>query len=142
MKETEFSIDVVGDASGEQFKGKFKCRTRLSYRLDLQRDQRRRELLGTNLEHVSPEALAQAAMLAELGARLTSWPKWWPEVGFGLDMEEDDNVLIAIHDKIKEAIKTERAEVAKGGETASKKVRKVAQDAAKKDDEEQPSDDE
>jgi hypothetical protein len=128
----EFYIDVLGETSGEQYKGNFKALPRLSHRLDLLRDKKRRELLG-NLPGASERALILAGTIAELHVRLTDYPKWWPEVGFGLDLE-DEMPLVDITNHIKRIIDEEEQKVADKGKAAEEKLRaKAAAEAEPKE---------
>ncbi len=125
----QFYIDVVGESSGEQYKGNFRCLPRLSHRLDLLRDKKRRELLGSQ-PGASERAIILAGTLAELHVRLVEYPKWWPEVGFGLDLE-DEMPIVVITEEIKKIIDEAEKKVTEAAEAAEKKLREKVQAAPK-----------
>ncbi len=114
-----FSIDVVGEITGTKWAGVFKCKTRLSHRDALKRDQVRRGLLGPNPEAASVRAIDVADILSEASVRLVDFPSWWGASGDGLDLE-DDNVLSAVYAKIIECAKVASKELADKGAEARK----------------------
>jgi len=102
--ETEvFSLSVVGEASKTTWAGEFSVKTKLSWRDQLQMDKTRRELLGADAQGASPDAVAQAVILAELGVRIVKSPTWWMESNRGLDLV-DDNVLTEIYQKVRTVV--------------------------------------
>lgn len=105
MSEQQFSISVVGEETGLPFGGPFKVRTRLSFRQQLFRDERRRQLLGEVPAGTIPSDRARQAseMFAELDVRIVDAPKWWRDADNGLDLQ-DDNVLIEVHAKTMKAV--------------------------------------
>jgi hypothetical protein len=134
----EFRIDVVGEETGEQYKGKFAALPRLSARLKLVRDQRRRELLGSQPGEPSAEALVYANVMANLHVHLVEWPKWWPEMGFGLELE-DEAPLIEIGKHIDEITKAHKKQIEEAGKAAEKEIReKVTAAKAVGDEEDDP----
>jgi len=132
----EFKIDVVGEISGEQYKGKFKALPRLTHRMKLQRDQRRRELLGTQSGQPDVQAQVYATVIAELGVRLVEWPKWWPETGFGLDLE-DESPLIEINAKIAEIVAAAEKKLIDEGKIAEEALREKVKAAGPDDGEDE-----
>lgn len=102
--ETEvFTLSVVGDSSKVTWAGEFSVKTKLSWRDQLQMDKARRELLGADAQAASPDAVAQAVILAELGVRIVKSPSWWTESNRGLDLV-DDNVLTEIYQKVRTVV--------------------------------------
>lgn len=82
MEDTvEFSINVVGEKTGERWMGKFSCRRRLSHRQELAKDRLYRELLGPNPEGASERAKSQADVMADISACIVKAPNWWTEAG-------------------------------------------------------------
>lgn len=120
----EFTINVIGESTGERWTGTFKARPRLSHRLELAMNQRFRELLGKDPEHASERAITQADVFSQLSAHLTEWPKWWAEMGFGLDLE-DDNVVAEIFDNIVRIRKEANEALKKRAEDAQAEIKKI-----------------
>lgn len=127
----EFRIDVTGE-SGEQYKGRFRALPRLSHRLELEKDRKRRDLLGREAGIPSERAVIYANVIAELSVRLVEWPKWWPEVGFGLDLE-DEEPLVEIQNGIQEILAAHQKEVAERGKAAEDELRKKIESAPQDD---------
>lgn len=118
----DFSIDVVGDSTGDKFPGDFSAKQRLSHRDQLQKDILKRGLLGENAQFAAGDAVARAEMFAHLSTSLTKTPIFWREAGNGLDLF-DDNVVLAVY----EAVIKEQARVVedlkKKGEDAKEALR-------------------
>jgi hypothetical protein len=70
----------------------------------------------------SERAIEAAVMVSELEVRLIEWPEWWPTVGRGLDLE-DDNILSEIWAKALKVEKDAAEAVKKAAEEAQKKLR-------------------
>jgi hypothetical protein len=121
----EFYVEITGENTGETYRGQFQALPRLSLRLELQRDKRRRELLGENPQAAAERAVVWASVLADLSVRLTSWPKWWADLNMGLDLE-DESVLAAIQEKITKIIETETARLVESGKLAKEALKKEA----------------
>jgi hypothetical protein len=130
----EFRIDVTGEETGEQFKGKFKALPRLSARRKLLRDQKRRELLGSQPGSPSQEAIVYASVIAELHVRLIDYPKWWPEAGFGLELE-DEAPLIEIQKALEKIVGDYQKQIEDAGKAAEANLREKAKDKPVEDDE-------
>jgi hypothetical protein len=118
----EFRIDVTGEETGEQYKGKFKALPRLSARRKLIRDQKRRELLGSQPGQPSEEAVVYASVIAELHVRLVEFPKWWPEAGFGLELE-DESPLVEIQKNVERIVGEYQKQVQDAGKAAEAALR-------------------
>jgi hypothetical protein len=89
----EFTINVRGEVTGEQFIGKFRTKPRLSHRDILRRDQIFRELLGgPGVEKAAVAAFNTADVFSQLWTRLTQTPDWWKQAGQGLDLDDLDPV--------------------------------------------------
>lgn len=127
-----FSINVVGDTSGELFRGDFEAKPRLSHRDELFRDRIRRQHLGQDPQFASPRAINQAAVFANLDVRLTKWPKWWSEVGNGLDLA-DDNVLAAVMDECLRIEKEAQEKTRKRALDAQAALKKMVEETDSKD---------
>jgi hypothetical protein len=99
IKDQAFTISVVGDITGETFRGDFRAYKFLTHRQQLMLDQRRREILGTLPDGASVRAVNQATIFAQVQVRLSDAPKWWIESGNGIDLV-DDNVVLAVFDNV------------------------------------------
>ena len=64
------SIDVVGSTSKQHYIGVFKVKVLLSHRQKLQKDEMKRQLLGTNPEGASMDALKTAVIHSKIWAHL------------------------------------------------------------------------
>lgn len=123
--ETEtFQFSAVGEASKTTWAGEFAVKTKLSWRDQLQMDKARRELLGPDAQGASPDAVAQAVILSELGVRIVKSPVWWTESNRGLDLV-DDNVLTEIFQKVRAIIAGLDNATAKEVETARQELTEV-----------------
>jgi hypothetical protein len=123
-KDVPFTVDLVGEVTGEKFWGEFRAKTYLSFRDELQEDKFYRDLLGIRPEDAQPRAKNQAKCIAQLWVRLTETPDWWKERGNGLDIS-DDNVIESI---LLDAVGIEaraRSEIKTKGTKAVEKLRDV-----------------
>lgn len=118
----DFSVDLIGDSTDERFVGDFSSKQRLSHRDQMQKDVLKRGLVGADAQNASQDTLVRAEMFAHLSVSLQKAPSWWRENGNGLDLF-DDNVLLAVYDKVV----TEQAAVIDGikkkGEAAKEALR-------------------
>lgn len=124
VKDAPFSIDLVGDVTGEKFWGEFRAKTYLSFRDELQEDKFYRDLLGPRPDDAQPRARNQAKCIAQLWVRLTETPDWWKERGNGLDIS-DDNIIEQILIEAVGAEARAREEVRAKGKHATDKLREV-----------------
>ena len=91
--EGEFTVDnLKGTTTGTLFNGKFKVRTRLSFRDQLRRDEIRRSLLGPTGTEATQGAAFVASLVSEMSVRVIESPKWWKDSEGGMDLA-DMNVL-------------------------------------------------
>jgi len=97
-----FSIDVVGEISGDPYKGTFKVKTRLSHRNHLERDQIRRNLLGANSDSASADAAGTAEIFAQLAVRIVDAPGWWKNAENGFELP-DEAPVVAVYKAALEA---------------------------------------
>ena len=96
-----FSVDIIGDATGEQYKGVFKVKPILTQNEQLARDELARTMLGLKSQEASPRANSQAYILAEIRIRTVDMPAFWKECKEGGTLL-DENVMGRIYDKIQE----------------------------------------
>ena len=123
----EFSVNVVGEVTGETFKGVFKAVPRLSHRDNLRRDQLRRDLLGAKPEDASADATNVSAVFSKIWVHVTDVPSWWKDSRNGLDLL-DETPVAAVYDNVarieREAIEAVQAK-------AQKQVAEVAEELKK-----------
>jgi hypothetical protein len=118
----EFSISVTGETTGEEFKGVFKARPRLSHSMTLQRDQIRRDLLGVKGEEASVEAVNVATVFSTIWSHLTDAPGWWKESNRGLDLL-DESPVAAVYDQILKLQREASVSLKKLGEEAERALK-------------------
>jgi len=90
-----FTISVVGELSGETFRGEFEAVKFLSYRQQLLLDSERRRLIGDAAGTPSDNALTLAHIFSNLNVRLVKFPSWWVEAKNGVELV-DENVVLAV----------------------------------------------
>jgi hypothetical protein len=120
-----FVFDVIGDSTAEKFSGNFEGKVRLSHRDQLNKDQLRRQIIGTNPEFATKDSHMRAEILGHLSVSLVDGPKWWKESGGGLDLF-DDNVLFDIYEKVTQEQSKAIEDAIKKGEVAKEGLKKVA----------------
>jgi hypothetical protein len=120
-----FSISERGESTGETFNWSFTAKRRLSIRDRITKDSIRRQLVGERPETAEPATIMRAEMLAQLQVSLTVSPKAWRDAGNGLDLF-DDNVIIAVYEKVMEEQNKAVEQAEKAGDDAKEKLRKVA----------------
>lgn len=122
LKEGSFSINEIGDRSGQQMIGDFAAKKELSTRDTLRKDQIRRQLLGNEPGQPSEEAETLAIMVSEVTVRLTNCPSWFKETNYGLDLS-DTNVLFAVFNGCLQVQKAADEERKKAAEKAKDQLR-------------------
>lgn len=115
----EFSINVPGEVTGDNWKGVFKAKPRLSHRDTLLQDQFRRDLLGPKADAAGQAATANSLIFSKIWVHLTEAPSWWKDAGNGVDLL-DEAPVVAIYDNIirieKEAIDKVKKDAEKAAE--------------------------
>ena len=94
-----FSIAERGEVSGQMFNWSFTAKRMLSIRDRITKDGIRRQLTGDRPQDAEQNTLMRAEMLAMLQVALIETPKAWKESGGGLDLF-DDNVLVVLYEKV------------------------------------------
>jgi hypothetical protein len=94
-----FSIDVEGSTTKQKYIGIFKVRPLLSHRQKLQKDESKRQLLGTLPETATIDAMKTALIFSKVWAHLIEAPSWWKEAANGIDLLDDEPVGM-VYDKI------------------------------------------
>lgn len=107
--EKTFSINVMGDDTGERFAGEFTCVCVpfISMRNKIARDEIRE---CGDLGNITTDLFLRSRYLVNVQSRLTSWPDWWQGMGHGARLL-DENVLREVYDKCIEAEVEWRASV-------------------------------
>jgi hypothetical protein len=123
INDQAFTVSVVGETSGETFRGEFRAVKFLTHRQQLLLDQKRRELLGTNPDSANVRAQNQAEIFSQLFVRLSNAPKWWMESGQGLDLV-DDNVMVEVFQGAMQVEKQAIEEMKKRAEEARERLKK------------------
>lgn len=123
----EFSVNVKGEVTGEDFKGVFKAVPRLSHRDNLRRDQLRRDLLGGKPEDASPDAMNVSLVFSKIWVHLVEAPSWWKDSGNGVNLL-DESPVAAVYDNV---ARIER-EALEAVQKKSEAVAKEAQEELKK----------
>jgi len=116
--ERTFSIDVVGETTGIQYKGEFvaKCVLNMAGKHAMELEKTR---LMADYANPSPGLMGIAISLATVRAKVLKGPEWWTSSNNGADII-DENVIFAIFD---ECIKIEtdwKAVLKKRAEEAQK----------------------
>jgi hypothetical protein len=128
-----FSIAERGEVTGETFNWSFTSKRMLSIRDRITRDGIRRQLIGERPQDAESNTIMRAEMLAFLQVSLVETPKAWKDAGNGLDLF-DDNVVLLVYEKTVEGQNKAIEEAEKTGDEAKEKLRKVAK-SKKADDE-------
>ena len=120
------SLSVIGNNTGDPYKGDFKIRTLLTLRQTAAADEARRLILGAN----SSEAISGIQNLAmaagQLSVRIVEGPDWWNRAGLGGIDLEDDNILAELFKLCVEAANERRASILKDAEKAAESLKKDA----------------
>ncbi len=132
----EFTVDVIGDQSGERFAGKFCAKTTLTHREQLRRDELRRMYLGSfaGSAPASPRAENQAMIFAEINIRLSgdkAAPNFWRDSDGGMDLL-DDNVIQAVYKGVQEGIEARQKALADAIKDARKDIQSAVTSEAGK----------
>lgn len=120
----EFSIDKIGEVSGETFKGVFKVKIRLTHRDLLLQDQMRRDLLGPKPESASPSAVSTSMVFAKIWTHLVDAPNWWKDAGNGIELV-DEAPVVAVYDSIIKIESDAIEALKKQGDAAAEALRKT-----------------
>lgn len=91
--ERSFPISVTGANTGEQYRGTFKVKIRLSHRDTLKMNGFRRDLLGGNADGNSMDAVATAQVFSKVWTHIVDAPSWWKDSGNGLDLQDEEPVM-------------------------------------------------
>jgi len=126
LKTRPISIHLQGDKTNETFTGTFHVLERLSHRLELLKDRKYRELLGSDLQNASEDNKLRAEILAELTVAFTVVPDWFKDSGWGMDLV-DNNILVKIYEEILKARKDVMDELQIQAGEATLELKKVVE---------------
>lgn len=116
-----FTVNVTGANTGEEYKGVFKAKPRLTHRDALRRDQLRRELLGTG-ENAGVAAVNIADIFSKIWVHVTDAPSWWKDAGSGLDLT-DEEPIVEVYEAVVKMEKEAIEAVKKQAESAQKELK-------------------
>lgn len=116
-----FTLDIVGEQSGQKYFGTFECLRRLTHSKQIARDRIMRDILGPGAQDASPRAKNQAMIIAQLQVCLVKSPDWFKECRYGLDLV-DDNVIGELSDRVDDVQVKAVKEVQEKGEEARKNL--------------------
>jgi len=119
-----FTVNVVGDTTGQEYVGMFKVKPILRTDEQIARDAVMRDILGPNPQDASPRAKSQAFILAEIRIRVIEAPAFWSGARDGAALY-DENVMGKVYDQIQDVEKTWRAEVKKKADAAKDALRQA-----------------
>lgn len=125
--EAEFVIEEIGENTGENFKGRFIVKTRLSHRDHLLQDSVRRSLLGTTPGDPAGRAASSAEIFSQLSVRIVESPSWWKDADNGTELF-DDAPVTAVYNAAIKAEKDAVAALTAKGEQAQKDLGKLGED--------------
>jgi hypothetical protein len=100
-KEKNFHVDHIGADTGKKYDGQFTvlCLLNASQKHAMALEESR--LLG-NSSNPTDELSGFAKIFANLRAKIVDAPEWWKQSRGGATIEDED-VLVILHQKIKEA---------------------------------------
>lgn len=119
----EFTIKMVGQLSGEEYKGVFKVRPRLNLQQRLTRDQLRRDLLGAKGDEAGADASNIALVFSKIWVHVIDAPGWWKDAKNGLDLE-DDEVVGKVYEEVVRIETESIAALTKKGDAAAEELKK------------------
>lgn len=122
-----FSISERGEISGQTFNWSFTAKRMLSIRDRISKDNIRRQIIGDKPEFAEQNTLLRAEMLAALQVSLIETPKAWKDSNNGLDLF-DDNILIVLYEKVAAEQNKAQEEAQAAAEESTQKLRKIARD--------------
>lgn len=131
--QTTFTINVKGDQTGDDYKGAFTIKVRLTHREQLLRDQYHRELAGPGAiwdsamkrwANVTDRAQNQSDVFSEIWVHLIDAPMWWKSAGNGLDLI-DDSVVAEVYQGIAKAKAEYLENLKKAAEAAQDELKKT-----------------
>ena len=123
--QADFTVSATGEVSGRTLSGKFTVKRRLSFKDQLAKDNRRRELLGPAKGEPSASMTALAEVMSELYVRVVDAPSWWKDSDDGLNLE-DDAIVGAVYNKTMEIAVESNVTLKAAADKAKADLAKVA----------------
>lgn len=123
--EEEFVVNVT-TKDGENLRGKFRVKVKLSLRDMLGMDAMRRSLLGPQTGEPDQVAFLIASGTAKIRAHALETPSWWKDSNDGLDLDDIDvlvSVLTELNKVEKEYQDRNKKSAEDGMETLKEQVR-------------------
>lgn len=114
-----FSVNIVGEESGNTYTGTFKVKTLISRRDAFAADEKRRLVIGSNPMNALSVLDAEAFMIGQLMVRVLESPQWWKDSSGGLDMD-DGNVTSEIFNCAIKAEQNRKDKLIEAGKAAKK----------------------
>lgn len=96
----KFSINVIGEDSGNPYIGDFVVKTLLTRRDRFKADEYRRMLIGANPSEALPDMSMEAYVLGQLLVRIVEAPEWWKNSQNG-ELLADLNVILQVYELAK-----------------------------------------
>lgn len=116
LNEKKFHIDLVGETTGEHYKGDFVCTCVLNIGQKHQLEVEIARLMA-DLKNPTPQLSVMSDLLANISVRTTDAPEWWTRSVSGLDLL-DENLIVGIYDALMEAETEWRSTVKSQGQAA------------------------
>jgi hypothetical protein len=113
----DFTVDVVGEVTGNKYVGSFTVKTALSARDALKQDEIYRSVLGPNSQDANPVSKGIASAISYLATHVAKSPDWWQSVEGGLKLE-DINVLAIVNNTAQDTIEIEYKKLAEEAKKA------------------------
>jgi hypothetical protein len=99
--EATFEIDVVGDTTFKHYDGQFTVRCILTMGQKHSMELEKSRLLGS-YTNPTEELLGYAIIFSNLRHKIVEGPEWWKQSNGGSSIK-DENVLVALYDKVLKA---------------------------------------
>jgi hypothetical protein len=99
--ERTFDLNAIGEVTQKEYDGQFTvlCVPSMRDRRDIEIEKGR---LAADMSNPTDSLLGLAIILANIRIRILDAPNWWTQSMGGLDIQ-DENVLVALYEKVMEA---------------------------------------
>lgn len=116
--ERTFEFEEVGELYGKPYQGSFtvKCVLTMLEKRVLEIEKSR---MRSDITNPTPDLIALTTILANLKARIISAPEWWKQSNDGNDIQ-DENIIVALFDKVMDQEEEWRKEVSTAAKESSK----------------------
>lgn len=126
-KESVFDFEHVGELTGKKYEGQFTVRCVLNIAQKHAMEIEKTRLLG-NFSNPTDGLVGIAVILSSLRHKVVDGPEWWKQSAGGSSLDDED-VLVALYDKVVSA-EVEWREKLKKKASSVKKTSKASQPAA------------